>query len=117
MWHTVILFQDAAQPDIARGLKVGAANAFSHQVFRSFNTRVDVDEGKAMTKPPVQKNRNSRDRHIVLARHEVRTDVEFADVIFQITRHPPVTLTRSMSGQDDKLEAVRLHGSCLLYTS
>src|SRR5689334_8899019 len=113
MRDAVMLFDDAAQPDIAGGLKVGAADTFSNQVLRIFDARVDIDESKTVAKPPVQKNRNSSDRHVVLARHEVRTDVKFTDVVFQISRHAPVTLSRSVGGQDDELEPVSLDGSLL----
>ena len=64
MRYPVMLFQNAAQPDVARRLEVSAAHAFSNQVFRTFDTGFHIDEGEAVTKPPVQKNRYSRDRHM-----------------------------------------------------
>ena len=61
----------------------------------------------------MEENGNCADRDVVLALHKIRADVEFADVVFQIARHAPVALTRSVGCQYDELKPVRLNGSLL----
>jgi hypothetical protein len=109
MRHAISLFQDSAQPDIARWLEVGSTHSFADEIFRRLDARIDVDEGKAVTKSPMQKNWNRRKRFVVVPRHQIRTDVKFADVELLVARHAPVALSRPMAGQYHKLEAVRLH--------
>ena len=104
-----MLLENAAQPDIARRLKIGAADSFADQIFRRLDTGINVDEGKTVAKSAVQKYRNRRQRITVIARHEVAADVELANVELLIARHAPMALTRPVSGQHHELEAVRLH--------
>ncbi len=69
MRHAVMLFENTAQPDITRRLKVGAADPLTDQILRRFDAGIDVYESEAMTKAAVQKNRNRRQRIAVIARH------------------------------------------------
>src|SRR5438132_1846882 len=95
--HAVMLFQDPAQPSITGRLKVGAPYSFADQILWRFDAGVYVDEGKAVAKSAVKKNRNRRDRYIAHTRYEISADIEFTDVVFEISRHTPVALSGSVS--------------------
>src|SRR5215813_5744911 len=111
--HPVMLLQNSPQPDVARRLEIRAADSFADQVLWSFDTRLDIDESKTMAKSAMEKNRNRRYRHIAGAGHEVGADVELTDIVLKISRHAPMTLSRPVAGQHDKLDAVCLNRTFL----
>src|SRR5262245_23292497 len=61
----------------------------------------------------MEKDRNRRYRHVPRARHEIGAHVEFTDIVLKISRHTPMTLTRSVGGQHDKLDAIDVNGTVL----
>src|SRR6185437_3618284 len=108
MRHAVMLFENAAHPDVRGGLEIGAADPFADQVLRRADAGIDVDEGKAMAKAPVQKHRNGGERLAAIAAHQKAADIDFADVKFGLARHAPMALARPHAGQHDELDAIAL---------
>ena len=108
MRYAVMLFKDAAHPDVRGRLEIGAADPFADQVFRRADAGIDVDERKAVAEAPVQKHRNGGERFAAIAAHQKAADIDFADIEFGLARHAPMALARAHAGQHDKLDAVAL---------
>src|SRR6201993_792416 len=106
--HAVMFFQDTAQPDVARRLKVSAGDSLADKIPGRLDARIHIDESKAVTESAVQKNGNRRNRVVPVTRHKIGTDVEFAYVELLVARHAPVSLSRPVAGQHHKFNPVRL---------
>ncbi len=66
--HAVMLLQDAAHPDVAGRLEIGAADDLADQVLRRFDAGRRVDEDEAVAKAAVQKHRDGGERIAAIAR-------------------------------------------------
>ncbi len=107
--QAVILLEDAAHPDIGRGLEIGAADRLADEVLGLADAGLGIDEEKTMAKAPVEKDRQARQRHALVVRHEMRADIDLAHVELQPPRHPPMTLARSHAGEHGEIDPVRPH--------
>ena len=58
--HAVVLFQDAAHPDVAGRHEVGAADRLADQVLRRLDAGRGVDEHEAVAEAAMQEHRDAR---------------------------------------------------------
>ena len=77
--HAVMLLQDAAHPEIAGRLEIGAADALADQVLRLADAGIGVDEDEAVAEAAMQEHRQRGERLALVARHEIGADIELAD--------------------------------------
>ena len=65
-----------------------------------------VYEDEAVTKAPVEKDRDSGQRVVAVALHKIGADVDFADVELVAPRHAPMALARTHADERDEFDAV-----------
>ena len=109
MLHAVTFFEHAAQPDGGGRLEVGAADVQARQVLRFGDAGRRVHEDEAVAEAPVEEDRDRGEVFVAIAFHEIRADVDFADVELVAPGHAPVPFARTHAGERHEFDAVGLH--------
>src|SRR5580704_18790686 len=111
MGQVVKLFENSADPDAAGRLKVGSADLAANQVRRSGDAFAGVDENEAVAEAAMQENGKSIPADAAIARHEVGTGIEFADLVFVVAGHAPVAFARGGATEHGQVDSIGLNGA------